>query len=329
MTKTYYLETGSVDPAYNLAFEEYVQAKHLQGDLLILWQNRSSVIIGRNQNAHAEVNRAYVQTHGIPVIRRNTGGGAVYHDLGNLNYSFITDGGDLSMRTASPFTQPVVRALQALGLDAESSGRNDILVSGCKVSGTAQHLAGGRLLHHGTLLFDSDLSAVSAALNPDPAKFQSKAVKSVRSRVGNIRSFLNTDMSLQEFWDYLKTALSGNLEPISLTRKELEQVQARKAAKYDTWQWNYGKSPQCDQRLRRRFPGGLLEIHMTVRQGCIAELRIFGDFLALTDAKPLEQALVGCPCRQEAIARVLQAQGPLTCLGSITAEEFLQTVLDM
>ena len=198
MAKTYYLETGSTDPTYNLAFEEYVQANRREGNYLILWQNKNAVIIGRNQNAGEEINRDFVQQHDIQVVRRNTGGGAVYHDLGNLNYSFITDGGDLQNRSATLFTDPVVKALRGLGLDSEASGRNDILVSGCKVSGTAQHMLQGRILHHGTLLFDSNPEMIAGALNPDPTKFQSKSVKSVRSRVGNIRSFFTCSNSSQD-----------------------------------------------------------------------------------------------------------------------------------
>lgn len=327
MAITYYLETHSQDPSYNLAFEEFVQAHRREGNYLILWQNKNAVIIGRNQNAEAEIHRDFVERHGISVIRRNTGGGAVYHDLGNLNYSFITDAGDVSQRSAAFFTGPVVTALQKLGLDACASGRNDILVSGCKISGTAQHLMNGRILHHGTLLFDSDLSVVAGALNPDPTKFQSKSVKSVRSRVGNIRGFLKEDMTLPQFWDFLKTALADTVVPTVLTGKELAEVRKLQASKYATWQWNYGKSPQYATVCRRRFPGGLLEIHMTVRQGIVTELRIFGDFLALTPVKPLEDALIGCAYREEALDKALEGVSDFDCLGCITRGELMDTLL--
>ena len=322
----FYLETGSTDPAYNLAFEEYVQTNRREGDYLILWQNNNAVIIGRNQNAEAEINREFVESNGIHVIRRNTGGGAVYHDMGNLNYSFITDASAPENRSAAPFTTPVVAALKGLGLDAEASGRNDILVSGHKVSGTAQHLLKGRILHHGTLLFDSDLSTVSGALNPDPTKFQSKGIKSVRSRVGNIRQFLAKDITLLEFWTYLKTTLADSLIPTALTAEELAAVETLKREKYDTWQWNYGKSPQYQQVSRKRFSGGLLELHITVERGIIQALRIYGDFLALVPVEPLEQALIGCPCREDAISEILALQD-MSCLGTITAQEFIHLLL--
>ena len=217
-SQTHYLETGSRDPAYNLALEETVLRRRIQGDYLLLWQNDNTIVIGQNQNAEAEINRAFVETHGIRVVRRTTGGGAVYHDLGNLNYSFITDAGDAERLTMERFTRPVVEALRGLGLQAEASGRNDILVEGRKVSGTAQRLLGKRILHHGTLLFDANPEMVAGALNVDPTKFQSKSSKSVRSRIGNIRTFLKEDMDLPAFWAYLKEALAGDgLTPDSLT----------------------------------------------------------------------------------------------------------------
>lgn len=325
----FYLETGSTDPAYNLAFEEYVLRHQTRGSYLILWQNHNAVIIGRNQNAEAEINRPFVEQHGIRVVRRNTGGGAVYHDLGNLNYSFITDAADAETRSAAQFTGPVVRTLRELGLDAESSGRNDILVAGRKVSGTAQQLLKGRILHHGTLLFDSDPDMISGALNPDPTKFRSKSVQSVRSRVGNIRSALAEDMELSAFWAYLKTSLARDgIVPTSLSPEELAQVRALKAEKYDTWEWNFGKSPKFQTCFRQRWSAGLLEIHLTVAKGMLSQIQLLGDFLALTDLAPLETALTDCPYKEDAISAVLDRFDLREILGGITREEFLKTIMN-
>ena len=323
----YYLETGSYDPGFNLAFEEYVLKNRKEGDYLILWQNRNAVIIGRNQNAEAEINRSFVEQHGIRVVRRNTGGGAVYHDIGNLNYSFITDAAAPEERTAAQFTAPVVLALRGLGLDAESSGRNDILVSGRKVSGTAQQLHGGRILHHGTLLFDSNADMIAGALNPDPTKFQFKGVQSVRSRVGNIRSELRGDMDMAAFWAYLKTALAKDgITPTSLSDAELAEIRKLQAEKYDTWQWNFGKSPKFHTCCKQRLPEGLLEIHLDVAEGSIAGIQILGDFLALTDLQPLENALTGCPYKEDAVLRVLGEFDLGSFLGGITGESFTATL---
>lgn len=329
MSQTYYLETHSDDPAYNLAFEEYVHHNRREGDYLILWQNRNAVIVGRNQNALEEINQEFVDAQGIRVVRRNTGGGAVYHDLGNLNYSFITDSVEHETAASARFTGPVVRALRALGLDAEVSGRNDILVAGCKVSGTAQHRSNGRILHHGTLLFDSDPDMIVGSLNPDPTKFQSKSVKSVRSRVGNIRSHLEHDMDMTAFWNYLKTALTEDgIIPAALTEDELRQVAALKADKYDMWQWNFGSSPKFGTTIRHRFSAGLLEIHLSVVNGKIGSLKIYGDFLALTPIEELIHALTGCFYRRDAIDAVLCQFNLSDCLGGITKEEFLATIMN-
>lgn len=323
----YYLETNSTDPYYNLAFEEYVLTKRTEGDYLLLWQNDNTVVVGRNQNTAEEINADFAQSHHIRVVRRGTGGGAVYHDLGNLNYSFITDAGEKEELSFARFTQPVVKALCDLGLPASASGRNDILVGEYKVSGTAQRLCGDRILHHGTLLFDSDPSMVAGALAVHPEKFQSKSAKSVRARIGNIRSFLRQDMTLPEFWTYLRTSLAqGAFSETALTAQELEQVQRLRDEKYATWDWNYGKSPAYDMVNHRRFPGGTLEVRMNAKHAVIQEIAFTGDFLSRRELTPLTDALRGCAVEPEAVMRVLQ-QFPLPeYFGSITAEEVRDTI---
>ncbi len=324
---TRYLETGSLDPAYNLAFEELVLRCRKEGNYLILWQNDNTIVIGQNQIAEAEINRSFVEAHGIRVVRRTTGGGAVYHDLGNLNYSFITDSGDAQRLTMEHFTGPVVEALRGLGLRAEASGRNDILVEGRKVSGTAQRMAGGRILHHGTLLFDSNAEMVAGALRADPSKFKAKSAKSVRSRVGNIRAFLTQDMDLPAFWAYLRTALAaGELVQDALTPQELEAVSELKRGKYDTWDWNFGRAPRFDMVNKGRFEGGTLEVGVQVQEGRIAEIGFYGDFLALTSLGTLTEALKGCPFRKEDVAALLEGFSLPELFGAIRSEEVLEVL---
>lgn len=327
MEQTVYLETGSQNPFYNLAFEEYVLSRRRTGDYLILWQNDNTIVIGQNQNAEQEINRAFVESHGIRVVRRTTGGGAVYHDLGNLNYSFITDAGEAESLAMERFTQPVVGALQGLGLRAEASGRNDILVEGRKVSGTAQRLLNGRILHHGTLLFDADPVMVAGALQADPEKFRSKSAKSVRSRVGNIRDFLREDMDLPAFWAYLKTALAGEgFVSGTLSPEELEAVEALKQSRYDTWEWNFGRSPAYDLRNRRRWEGGGLEVCLSVKEGLISGAAFQGDFLSRCSLDPLTEALRGTAFRREDVAEVLERFPLRDYFGGITEEEVLETM---
>ena len=323
----YYLETGSQDPYYNLAFEETVLRRRTQGEYLILWQNANTVVVGQNQNTAEEIDPAFVEEHHISVVRRSTGGGAVYHDLGNLNYSFISDAGEAERLTMERFTRPVVEALRGLGLEAEASGRNDILVEGRKVSGTAQWVMGGRILYHGCLLFDADPTMVAGALRADPEKFTSKSTKSVRSRVGNVRDFLKQDMTLDQFWQYLKSSLAvGGLADTTLTAEELAEAEALRRDKYDTWQWNWGRSPRYTMKNRRRFSGGTVEVRANVDRGLITGIVFYGDFLSVSPLDGFTAALEGCPFRREEFRTVLERFPVGELFGAVTADEVLDTV---
>ena len=248
MPELCYLDLTTTDAAFNLAAEQYV-FDSLPRDRMyfLLWQNRSAVIIGKYQNTLAEINRPFVEQRGIQVVRRLSGGGAVYHDLGNLNFTFITDAGDTETLDMKLFCAPVVRTLAALGVEASVNGRNDISIDGQKFSGNSQYLRSGRIMHHGTLLFDSDLSVVTQALRVDPAKIQAKGLKSVRSRVTNIRPHLRRDISLGDFRsELLANILCENPgTEYRFTPADLAAIETLRRERYDTWEWNYGASPPC------------------------------------------------------------------------------------
>ena len=277
----FYLETKSNNPYYNLAFEDVVLQTAREGDYLMLWQNDNTIVIGSNQNTIAQINEDAVKKYNVNVVRRQTGGGAVYHDLGNLNYSFITDEADEKI-AFERFTTPIVNALNKLGLNASASGRNDILVEGKKVSGVAQKHLNKRVLHHGTLLFSESLDMANEVLKVDKEKIKAKGVDSVRSRITNIYGELEKigkSMSLNEFWDYIKKELaSDGVKEINLSKEQLDKAKKLQKEKYETWEWNYGKSLAADVIEKKRIEGvGSFELHIKTNHGIIEDLRLYTD----------------------------------------------------
>ena len=301
----YVIENKSTKPQYNLALEEYLCLRATSGGerFFMLWQNEPSIIVGRFQNTLEEIDAAFVEERGIHVVRRNSGGGAVYHDLGNVNYSFVMpDSGDFGFAF---FTVPIIRALTVLGVEAEPSGRNDLVVGGKKVSGGAQYRRDGVTLHHGTLLYDADLDVLSRALRPSGDKFQSKAVKSVRGRVGNIKPFLRDPLPAGEFQARLQSAVEG-LTPFTLDGGALKEVQKLEKEKYSTWEWNYGASPRFTDRKKARFSWGGVEAFLVVKEGRITECSFRGDYFGSGDYAPLLPRLAGCLYKRESVTQALE-----------------------
>ena len=236
------------DPRYNLALEEYVLKKlPKDNDYILLWQNEPAIIIGRNQNTHEEINSRYVKEHNIHVVRRISGGGAVYHDFGNLNYTFVTNNTKDNLNNFRKFTEPVIKALNSLGVKAEFAGRNDILIDGKKFSGNAQTYYRDRMYHHGTILFDADLDMVAKVLQVKLEKIESKGIKSNRSRVTNILPYLEKPMTIKEFQNYLLTFILGTEDIESktyhLTEEDYQNIDKLMKEKYATWEWNFGENP--------------------------------------------------------------------------------------
>lgn len=316
-----FYRSPSTDPAWNLAMEEYFFEKMDRSrSYFLLWQNHNTVVIGKNQNTMAEIDREYVRRNDIRVVRRLSGGGAVYHDDGNLNFTFITDAPEGGQIDLHRFCLPIAQALRSFGVEAVIGGRNDITVDGKKFSGNAQYVRQGRVMHHGTLMFDSDLTVLQKALRVDREKIASKGILSVASRVTNLRPYLPEGVNIELFAQRLLEALAGGETPplLELTESDLAEIQQRKEARYDTWEWNYGRSPECTVVNSRRIEGcGMVRVHLRLECGCIRELQITGDFFGNRDAGELCALLDGCECRNEAI---------LQRLADVPTEEYIHNL---
>ena len=303
-----YYWNGRNDPAFNLALEEIMTAQ-ADAPFVMLWRNRPAVIIGRNQNAYAELDAAYAREHGVAVIRRMTGGGAVYHDFGNLNYTIFSFGTDADGRFTdfASFAGPVLNALRSLGVDAAFSGRNDILVGGRKVSGSAKRIHDGRVLFHGTLLFDVDMEAMTAVLTPPRAKIEAKGVSSVRARVANLKEFL-PDMDCESFRLALQRELlkdSGTDAPRPIPDNWKREAERTADERYRSWEWTFGASPDFTFSRTKRFPCGTVTAHLDVHRGVIQRAEFTGDFFGVSPVAELAEVLSGCPHRAESLRDVL------------------------
>ncbi len=277
---------------FNLAMEEYF-LKNTNEDIFLLWQNENSIIVGKNQNTLSEINYDYVKENNIKVVRRLSGGGAVFHDLGNINFTFISCN-DNSFSDFKKFTMPIVEALKELNVHAEFSGRNDLLIDGQKFSGNAQYNYKNKVMHHGTLLFSSEINDLSNALKVKPSKFQGKSVKSVKSRVTNISSHLDKKMTVLEFKDYLMDFINKrdeNSHFYELNDKDVESINKLVEEKYSTWEWNFGYSPKYSLYNEVKYPGGNLEFSLDVHDGLIKDIKFFGDFFGKEDISFIENKL--------------------------------------
>jgi lipoate---protein ligase len=320
---------GITDPRINLAIEEYaLKNLDINETYLLFYINGPSIIIGKNQNSVEEINTEYVESNGIHVVRRLSGGGAVYHDLGNLNYSFITkDDGD-SFHNFRKFTEPVIAALKQMGVSAELSGRNDILVEGRKISGNAQFSTRGRMFTHGTLLFNSEMEHIVSALRVKKDKIESKGIKSVRSRVANISEFLTEKWTIEEFRSaLLKFIFQGQeVTEYVLTDEDWENIHQLSKERYQNWDWNYGKSPKFNLQHSHRFPVGQIDVRLDVEKGVIDNCKIYGDFFGVGDVCDIENKLKGVRYEKSDLEAALKDVDTTFYFGNVTLEEFINLI---
>ncbi|AMG20840.1 lipoate--protein ligase [Staphylococcus saprophyticus] len=316
------------DPTLNLAMEEYVLKNMPKDDSYFLFYvNRPSIIIGKNQNTIEEVNQPYIDEHGIDVVRRISGGGAVYHDTGNLNFSFVTDDDGNSFHNFKKFTEPIVEALQSLGVDADMSGRNDIQVGSAKISGNAMVKVKDRMFSHGTLMLNSELNEVQNALKVNPAKIKSKGIKSVRSRVANISEFLDEPLDIDRFKEIILKTIFGEatqVEEYILTDDDWKKIEQLSNEKYRTWEWNYGRNPKYNFEREEKFEKGFVQIKLDVKKGRIEHAKIFGDFFGEGDITELENALEGTMHEFDSIEEALSNYDIYHYFGDIERYELIR-----
>lgn len=280
----------------NIAGEEYFMST-FDDDIFYLYINSPSIIIGKNQNAYSEINRKYVSDNDIKVVRRLSGGGAVYHDSGNLNFSFMVknDNRDIDV-VFHDYAKPILHALRCLGANASFSGRNDLVIEDKKISGNAQYRSSSKILQHGTLLFDSDLTAISNALNVSPVKYQDKSVKSVKSRVANIKDYLSSEITLKDFTDTIVKAVVDEMpdaQLYELTESDISMISSLAEKKYSTWEWVYGSTPKFTYKNVSRFDKGTIEIQLNVESGIIDNVTIYGDFFGVGEIEELTDSFKG------------------------------------
>lgn len=327
-----FIKSPSTDPEFNLALEQVVfDTIGKTDDVFMLWQNARAVIIGKHQNTVEEINLPYIREKDIKVVRRLSGGGAVYHDMGNLNFTIITSAGDTAELDLHMFALPVLEALKEMGLGAELGGRNDMTIGGKKFSGNSQYVKGGRVMHHGTLMFDSDLDEVTAALNVSADKIESKGIKSVRSRVTNLKEHLGADATLEEFERLLvKNIFAGReVQVYELTPKDIAAAEKLRDEVYSTWKWNFGQSPQYTHLKERRIPGvGLVKLYLEVKDGKIAAVECRGDYFGAEDTRPLEHILMGTELNEGALRAALEDFELSRYFHNINNEDFIKLLVE-
>ncbi len=312
---------------FNIALEEHI-LENFKEDCFLLYINDPCIIVGRFQNTLAEINYQWVQEHEVPVVRRMTGGGTVFHDRGNLNFSFLMQKGE-DCGGFAKYTAPILDVLNDLGVPARLEGRNDLTINGLKFSGNAKLVQNAKTLQHGTILFSSHVDSLAASLKVNPIKFQDKAVKSVSSRVTNVADHLPRSISLDDFIALVRKkihSLYPGVRDYFLSIDDREAVQSLVNSKYDSWNWNFGKSPKYNLANTIRSAGGTIELYLDVSEGVISSLRIFGDFFAYRDMEELESAFSGTLHNRESVRETLLRADYRSYLGDVDLEALVEAM---
>ena len=323
-----YIDSRSTDANFNFALERYAMEElDAAGEYFLFWRTTPTLMIGRFQNTLAEINMPFAKEHDINIVRRITGGGTIYTDMNGWQFSFIVKdpaGRDTAFAT---FTQPILAALHSLGIPAEFSGRNDLVIGGKKFSGNAQYNRKNVVLHHGSLLFDTDLSQLVRALSVDDEKIVAKGIQSVRQRVTNIAEHMNEKMSSLAFRDVMLKFLLADMDTYTLTDADIKRINEIKREQFDNWEWNFGADPKFNITKENRFAGGKLMVRSFVENGRIADIHFYGDFFASGGLADLEKSLIGCAYEESAIKNALLDENAQDVLYKITLDEILSCII--
>lgn len=326
-----YIVNKSNNPAYNIALEAYVFRELLSEDeIFILWINEPAIIIGKHQNTIQEINKEYIDAHGIHVARRLSGGGAVYHDLNNLNYTIISNKSEEGAFDFKTFSQPVIETLADLGVKAEFTGRNDLEINGKKFCGNAQAYYKGRMMHHGCLLFDVDMTVLGDALKVSKDKIESKGIKSVRARVTNIIDELPEKITVNEFSDKILAKMKETYPDMTeyvLSEDELAKIQKSADEQFGNWDWVYGKAPEYTIERNVRYPAGKINTFANVEKSIIKNIKIFGDFFGIKDVQDIEELLVGTRYENKDVLEKLKTIDTTQYFSGMTVEEVAKAIV--
>ncbi|HFZ9992011.1 TPA: lipoate--protein ligase [Streptococcus agalactiae] len=327
-----YIVNTSNDPAYNVALEAYAFQKLTDiNEIFILWINEPAIIIGRHQNTIQEINKEFIDKNGIHVVRRLSGGGAVYHDLNNLNYTIISNNTQEGAFDFQTFSKPVIDTLAKLGVKAEFTGRNDLEINGQKFAGNAQAYYKGRMMHHGCLLFDVDMSVLGQALKVSKDKIESKGIKSVRARVTNIVDHLSDKITVQEFSDAILAQMKEEypeMDEYVLSDAELSEIQAMRDNQFATWDWTYGKAPEYTIERGVRYPAGKITTYANVENSTIKSVKIFGDFFGVKPVDDIEKMLEGVRYDYKDVLAALKTVDTSQYFSRMTPEEITKAIVD-
>lgn len=324
-----YIETDSTDAAFYFALEQYLMTERNlpQEQIFLFWRTCPTLMIGRYQNTLEEINLAYAKAHGIKIVRRVTGGGTIYTDMGGWQFSFITRGAAGQIRF-DDYLRPVIDALAAVGVTAEFNSRNDLTIGGRKISGNAQCMKNGYTLHHGSLLYSTDFEQMLRCLSVDEEKIISKGIRSVRERTTNISEHLDAPIEPEAFKALMVRHIAGSdAQEYTLTPQDMARVEAIAQQKFRAWEWNFGASPKFNITRSNRFAGGKVTFRLDVDKGIIQGCHVSGDFFGAEDADRLFDCLIGCPYRREDITAHLAEAGVAGALYRIELAELVDTII--